>query len=122
MTTSNRRLTIQERDTLARPLLDKVRKRLIQLAAGDTALHCALRLKLYIALIYDDLGTPMFRRALKAAKRKEQDGLCALCRNHLPKIGAILDRLKAMKGYTAKNTRLLCRGCDTAIQVKRRYT
>ena len=64
----------------------------------------------------------MFRRALKVLKREAQSGRCVLCRVSLPKVGAVLDRLKAMDGYTAKNTRLLCQACDTAVQIKRGYS
>ncbi len=122
MTTSNRRLTDQELQGLAKPLLEEVRARLVQVSAGDESLRWALRRKLYKELAYDERNKPMYRRALKAAKRKEQGGLCVLCRKRLPKIGSILDRLKAMGGYTAKNTRLLCPACDTAVQTKRRYS
>ena len=117
----NRQLTAEELETLASPLLDKVRAQLVQLSNEDAALHWALRRKLYKELIYDERGKPMFRRALKASKWKEQGGLCHLCQNPLPKKGAVLDRLKAMDGYTSENTRLLCPTCDTAVQTERGY-
>jgi hypothetical protein len=122
VTNSNRRLTIEELEKLARPLLEDVRNRLVQLSAGDLDLQWALRRKLYKELIYDERGKPMYRRALKELKRKEQDGLCVLCRSPLPKTGAVLDRLKAMNGYTAGNTHLLCPTCDTAVQTGRGYS
>lgn len=118
----NRQLTAEELETLARPLLDKVRARLGQLSGGDVALQWVLRRKLYKELIYDERGKPMFRRSLKASKWKEQGGLCPLCKNPLPKKGAVLDRLKAMDGYTLENTRLLCAACDTAVQTKRGHS
>jgi len=34
---------------------------------------------------------------------------------------AVLDRLQGMGGYTAENTRLICKECDTRIQRERRY-
>lgn len=54
----------------------------------------------------------MVRRKLKAQKRREQDGLCAQCRTPLPDKYCVLDRLVASAGYTAENTRLICRQCD----------
>lgn len=117
----NRLLTAEELETLARPFLDKVRAQLVQLSNGDSGLQWALRRKLYKELIYDERSKPMFRRALKASKWKEQGGLCPLCQNPLPKKGAVLDRLNAMDGYAPENTRLLCPTCDTAIQTERGY-
>ena len=58
----------------------------------------------------------MHRRRIKALKRAEQGGLCAICRKPLPERDCILDRLEAMRGYTVENTRLLCRECDFKVQ------
>jgi hypothetical protein len=33
----------------------------------------------------------------------------------------VLDRIKAMKGYTTGNTRLLCPECDAKVQAERAY-
>lgn len=103
------------------PLLTDVRARLTELAAGDDDLHWALRRKLSKELVYDERSKPMQRRALKARKRKAQDGRCADCLEPLPASGAVLDRSRAMAGYTFENTRLLCPACDTRIQRERGY-
>jgi hypothetical protein len=34
---------------------------------------------------------------------------------------SVLDRIEAMKGYTAENTRVLCQPCDTTVQIERGY-
>jgi hypothetical protein len=117
----NRQLTAEERDSLATPLLSDVRARLLTLAGDDEALHWALRRKVYKELTYDERGSPMYRRALKAKKRKAQDGLCNVCREALPDRGAHLDRFEAMKGYTEENTQLLCPRCDTGKQRAKGY-
>jgi hypothetical protein len=54
-------------------------------------------------------------------KRAEQKGLCAICGKPLPERDCILDRLKAMRGYTVENTRLLCRECDFKVQTERKF-
>ncbi|MEK7730370.1 MAG: hypothetical protein AAB363_00780 [Planctomycetota bacterium] len=106
---------------LAATLLDEIRAKLDELAGGDLELVWALRRKLYKELVYDERGKPMYRRALKLKKRESQQGKCAVCDADLPEIGAVLDRLLAMKGYTIENTRLLCPTCDTRIQTERNY-
>ena len=117
----NRQLTAQELETLSRPLLADVRQRLRVLAGSDNDLLWALRRKLFKELMYDERGKPMQRVALKKAKRAEQENLCALCHETLPAKGSVLDRLQAMDGYTAENTRVLCPTCDTRIQTERGY-
>lgn len=118
---SNRQLTLEERLKLFAPLLKQVRRRLAKLSDGDEALLWALRRKLFKELIYDERSKPMQRRALKTRKALEQGGRCAECKRKLPEKYSVLDRIRAMKGYTEKNTRVLCPACDTKIQVKRRY-
>jgi ribosomal protein L44E len=118
---ANRQLTQVELSTLAEPLIDHVRKRLQKLSAGDPNLLWALRRKLAKELIYDERGKPMFRRKLKALKRTEQKGRCAICQKALPDKNAVLDRIVAMRGYTLPNTRLLCRECDFEVQFDRRF-
>jgi hypothetical protein len=117
----NRQLTLEELRNLATPLLKSVRARLNKLSRGDQGLLFALRRKLAKELIYDERGKPIARVKLKSEKRGEQRGGCKLCRKTLPERGAILDRLNAMKGYTAKNTRLLCPACDARVQQERRW-
>ena len=63
----------------------------------------------------------MYRRKLKALKREEQGGKCNLCEGLLPERYAVLDRLEAMDGYTAENTRLLCKECDDRVQTERGF-
>ena len=64
----------------------------------------------------------MHRKLLKATKRGEQQNKCAVCGGQLPAKNAILDRVEAMKGYTAENTRLICQPCDTRVQEERKYS
>lgn len=118
---ANRILTESERERLYQPLMAEVRARLKKLSRGDDALLWALRRKLSKELTYDERGKPMARRILKEVKRAVQKGKCAKCKHKLPDKNAVLDRLKAMDGYTIKNTRLICPKCDTSIQQKRRY-
>ena len=119
---SNRRLTKDELENLAHPLLAEIRDRLRVLSDGDSDLLWALRRKLFKELMHDERGKPMHRVALKKAKRKQQNGFCALCRGVLPEKGAVLDRLEAMKGYTSENTRVLCPKCDATVQEERGYS
>jgi len=116
----NRQLSTVELDA-ANNLLRSVRGRLEELSGGDAALLWALRRKVYKELAYDERGKPMHRRKLKRQKLREQEGLCAVCNGPLPESYAVLDRLEAMGGYTAANTRLIHQQCDTAVQRSRRY-
>lgn len=117
----NRILTEKEREKLFQPLISDVRARLKKLSRGDWTLLWALRRKLAKDLTYDERGTPMERRKLKAEKREQQKGKCAACRKPLPEKNAVLDRYEAMSGYTALNTRLICPTCDAKIQKKRGF-
>lgn len=117
----NRILTDQERDTLFQPLIGEVRERLEQLSGGDKDLRWALRRKLYKELTYDERDKPMNRKILKEVKRAEQNNKCATCGKGLPEKNAVLDRFKAMNGYTKENTRLICPECNVCIQEERRY-
>ncbi|WP_419804103.1 hypothetical protein [Terriglobus sp.] len=103
-------------------MLAVLRTQLDEHANGDSDLLFALRRKIYKELTYDERGKPMHRRALKLKKIKEQGGLCFLCQEQLPASYTVLDRLEAMPGYTAANTRVLCRDCDTRTQIERRYS
>ena len=116
---SNRQLTEQERTELFAPLLDDVRDRMSRLSSGDRGLLWALRRKLWKELQYDERSKPTQRKRLKAVKRVEQEGKCATCQKELPAKYSVLDRLEAMPGYTAENTRLLCPACDVNIQRRR---
>jgi hypothetical protein len=116
----NRNLTAAELEK-ANALLSCIRARLIELSGDDPAALFAYRRKIAMELTYDERGKPMHRRALKARKMGEQDGLCARCDEQLPEKYAVLDRLDAIAGYTPENTQLLCPGCDVAIQGERGY-
>jgi hypothetical protein len=117
----NRQLTSDELEKLADPLLKAVVEHLADLSGGDPELLFALRRKLAKELSYAERGKPMLRVRLKMKKRIEQLGRCKLCSELLPERGAILDRIAAMDGYTAENTRLLCPGCDAKLQHERGY-
>jgi hypothetical protein len=104
-----------------RPLFKSVLAQLDSLSGEDKALFWALQRKLAKSLIYEERGTPTHRRRLKALKRKQQNGLCALRDCPLPEKNVVLDRIEAMKGYTPENTQLLCRECDYKLQVERRF-
>jgi hypothetical protein len=117
----NRRLTATELEH-ARQLLDTIRSRLQQLAGDDRDLMFALRRKVYKELTYDERDKPMVRRRLKAQKRRQQNGACAICSRQLQETYCVLDRHNAVDGYTAENTRLICRECDEATQQSRRYS
>jgi hypothetical protein len=116
----NRNLTQAELE-LARDLLKEIRERLDILARGDADLLFAYRRKISKELGYDERSGPMVRRKLKIQKRKEQLGLCALCKEPLPEKYAVLDRLAAANGYTLGNTRLICEKCDREVQAARRF-
>lgn len=51
----------------------------------------------------------------------EQKGLCPLCNELLPERGAVLDRTRAVDGYSAENTRLIHAACDVAYQAAKSY-
>ena len=117
----NRRLSSEELER-ANALLDSIRVRLSELAGEDTDLLFAYRRKVYKELIYDERDKPMVRRRLKALKRKEQGGICPLCKKPLPATYCVLDRFVAAKGYTTENTQLICQECDVMTQESRGYT
>jgi hypothetical protein len=74
------------------------------LAADDETLHRALRRKFATELVYYERSKPSIRKGIKARKRAEQAGKCALCCADLPQRGAVLDRFEAMAGCTPKNS------------------
>jgi hypothetical protein len=118
---ANRQLSKVELDNLFAPLLAEVRSRLRALSIGSEELLFALRRKLAKELIYDERGKPTHRKLLKVRLRAEQHGRCVRCQESLPEKNAVLDRIEAMSGYTAENTRLLCPGCDIQQQEERGY-
>ena len=118
---ANPQLTVRQREDLFAPFFKKTKEELERLSGGDADLLFALRRKLAKDLGYLERGVPMFRRKLKAQKRKEQNGLCAVCLKPLPEKGAELDRFEAKLGYTAQNTRLVHHECHIEDQEKKKY-
>ena len=117
---ANRRLTPSELER-ANALLDGIRKQLLALSAGDRDLLFAYRRKVYKELGYDERSKPGERRLLKAVKREQQGGLCAICLKPLPEKYAVLDRFNAADGYTKENTRLIHQDCDVENQAAKGY-
>jgi len=103
-------------------LLNDIRSKLGELSRGDKTLLFAYRRKIYKELTYDERGKPMHRKRLKEIKRAEQDGLCPVCGEQLPEKYVVLDRFRAVDGYTPENTRLIHPYCDADIQKSRRYS
>lgn len=58
----NPRLTDEQRETLFRPLFEKIKAELERLSGGDPKVLWALRRKLAKELIYLEKGTPAERR------------------------------------------------------------
>ena len=123
MTSETRKLTDPELEKI-RGLLDQVRVALDALSGGDGALLFAYRRHIAKKLSYDERSTPAKRKSLKRRKLIAQEGKCALCGGPLPPaaLGAVLDRLNTMDGYTDSNTRLLCRDCDLKTQRERAFS
>ncbi len=117
---TNPRLTPEQLD-IARVYLDEIRKNLDTLSGGDRDLLFAFRRKLFKELMHDERSKPMVRRRLKLLKMKEQDGRCSICHGLLPERGTVLDRTRAVDGYTAENTRLIHAACDVAHQASKGY-
>jgi exonuclease III len=62
----------------AKPDVNEIRVRLDTPSSDDRELRFALNRKIYKELSYDERSSkPVARRKLKAAKFKEQNGLCA---------------------------------------------
>jgi hypothetical protein len=116
----NRNLTQEERE-IANRLLDEIRHQIEESSLSNESLKWALRRYIYLRLQYDERGSSMKRRALKAKLVIKQHALCAICGKTLAEKGSVLDRIEAMKGYNLENTRLLCPDCDTLTQESRHY-
>jgi hypothetical protein len=119
---TNPRLTSDQIKELFDPLFLQTNARLEELSAGDPQLLFALRRKLFKELGYLERGSPHTRNKLKAMKRIEQGGLCAICQQALPKSHTELDRMEAIVGYTPENTRLVHHGCHVEDQRKKGYS
>jgi 5-methylcytosine-specific restriction endonuclease McrA len=103
-------------------VLAELRTLIAEVAGGDRERLFQVRRYILKRLEFDERGTPTQRRKLKDAKRKSQRGLCAVCGDKLPERGAELDRFKAIDGYTAANTQLLCRGCHQKAELDRGFS
>ncbi|WP_433974948.1 hypothetical protein [Tunturiibacter lichenicola] len=102
-------------------ILDELRGRIAAVAGEDRERLFQMRRYILKRLEFDERGTPTQRRKLKDAKRKSQRGLCALCQSPLPDRGAELDRFRAIDGYTARNTQLVCHTCHQKAEAERGY-
>ena len=103
-------------------ILESVRRQVAEAAGDDRVRMFQVRRYILKRLEFDERGTPTQRRKLKDAKRKSQRGLCAVCGDKLPERGAELDRFKAIDGYTAANTQLLCHSCHRKAELDRGFT
>jgi hypothetical protein len=119
---TTRKLTDEEREK-ANALLHTIRQNLDELSGGDRTLRFAFNRKISKELQYDERGTPVERRVLKGQKFGEQGGICPVCNDALEPRGrnAELDRLEAMDGYTAANTRLVHHQCHRESQEEREF-
>jgi hypothetical protein len=100
-------------------ILEMVRARIAEVAGDDRERLFQVRRYVLKRLEFDERGTPTQRRKLKDEKRKWQRGLCAVCECKLPERGAELDRFRAVDGYTAANTQLVCRSCHQKAEEER---
>src|SRR5580698_3817202 len=102
-------------------ILDQTRAQIEAAAADDPELRFQMRRYILKRLEFDERGTPTQRRRLKEQKRRSQRGLCALCHGELPQRGAELDRFRAVDGYTAGNTQLVCHNCHQKAEEERGF-
>lgn len=115
--------TLSEEDRAkAIAILGSVRQQVAEVAGEDRELLFQVRRYVLKRLEFDERGTPTQRRKLKDAKRKSQRGLCAMCQERLPERGAELDRFRAVDGYTARNTQLICHRCHQKAEEERAST
>lgn len=103
-------------------ILEELRARIAEVAGEDRERLFRVRRYILKRLEFDERGTPTQRRRLKDAKRRSQRGMCALCGEKLPEQGAELDRFKAIDGYTAANTQLLCHSCHKKAEEERGFS
>lgn len=105
---------------LHRPIFTDALAKVAIAANGDPELQFALIRKMAKGFSYEERSTPAHRKRLKRQKYAEQNGLCAICCEELPKDGryAELDRSQAHLG---ENTRLVHHDCHIADQEKKNY-
>jgi hypothetical protein len=102
-------------------ILEELRGKIAAVAGEDRDRLFQMRRYILKRLEFDERGTPTQRRKLKEAKRRSQRGLCALCQEELPTRGAELDRFRAVDGYTAGNTQLVCHSCHQKTEAERGF-
>jgi hypothetical protein len=102
-------------------ILEELRVRIAAAVADDRDRLFQMRRYILKRLEFDERGTPTQRRRLKEQKRRSQRELCALCHGELPQRGAELDRFRAMDGYTAGNTQLVCHRCHQKAEAERGF-
>jgi hypothetical protein len=102
-------------------ILEEVRARIVEAVGNDRERLFQMRRYILKRLEFDERGTPTQRRRLKEQKRRSQRGLCALCQGELPQRGAELDRFRAVDGYTAGNTQLVCHSCHQKAESERGF-
>jgi hypothetical protein len=103
------------------PILAKLREELLEASGGNEETLFSMKRSIAKRLEFDERGTPPQRRKLKDQKWKSQRGLCAVCKGDLPERGAELDRFRAIDGYTAENTQLVCHPCHRQAQEERGF-
>lgn len=118
---SEPRLTKEQRESLFKPLFEKVVGDLVALSEGNAETLWALRRKLAKELMYMERSTPTARNKLKALMFKKQRGICALCDKELVQKGSELDRFNAFGGYVESNVRLVHHECHVADQESKGY-
>ena len=106
----------------ANELLQEIRGRLNELAAGDALLRFAYRRKIIKELSYDERGKPVARAKLKALKWGLQNRKCAHCGEEMPLKYSELDRKNAADGYTEENTELVHAKCHQERQAAKGYS
>jgi hypothetical protein len=102
-------------------LLAKLRAELLEASDGNEEILFSMKRYIAKRLEFDERGTPTQRRKLKDQKLKSQHGLCAVCKDKLPETGSELDRFRAIDGYTAHNTQLVCHACHHKVQEERGF-
>ena len=113
-------LSEEDRDK-AIAILEELRSRIAEAVGDDRGRLFQMRRYILKRLEFDERGTPTQRRRLKEQKRRSQQGLCALCHGELPQRGAELDRFRAVDGYTAGNTQLVCHSCHQKAEAQRGF-
>lgn len=110
-----------EQLVVANELLDEIRARIADVAAGDDDAYFAFRRKIAKELTYDERGKPTLRKRLKIQLMRDQEGLCADCGEPLEEKASVLDRMEAKHGYTKENVELIHSTCDQRRQAALGY-